>query len=481
VASDATASDATASVGIRSPWPALIVILSGSFMAVLDTFIVLVASPAIQSSLHASDAQVQLIIAGYQVTYAVALITGARLGDRYGRKRLFMLGTAAFIVSSVACASAPDATALVAARLVQGLSAALMFPQVFSMIQVLFPPAQRPRAFGALGATIGISTTVGQLVGGALIAANLFGTTWRPVFWVNVPVGLAALALAAWLVPESKLKDSRRLDLPGAVVLTVALFLLVTPLVQGREAGWPAWTWLSLAASAVAFVGFAVVERQVQKAGGMPLVAPQMFRERPFIVGMLLVVIAYAGVNSFFLILSLTLQNGLGQSALGAGLAYTPLAIAFFLASLAAGRLAAKLGRQVLLIGGATAALGFAATLAVAFTSSDHLTVSRLLGPLILVGLGNGLLLPQLLNAVLARIQPSEVGMASGVLSTGQQVGGAVGVAVIGILFFGELGSHGHGIAAFSDAFGTAVALNLAIAAAVTVLVCALPRPAKQS
>lgn len=453
------------------------VILSGSFMAILDTFIVLVASPAIQSGLHASDGQVQLIIAGYQLTYAVALITGARLGDRYGRKRLFMIGTAAFVASSLACGSAPSADALIAARLVQGLSAALMFPQVFSMIQVLFPPARRAGAFSALGAVIGVSTTIGQLVGGALIGANLFGTTWRPVFWVNVPIGLAALALAAWLVPESKLQAGRRLDIPGASALTVALSLLIVPLVQGHETGWPVWTWLSLVASIVAFAGFAVIERQVQRAGGSPLVALSMFRERPFTIGMLLVIVAYGGVNSFFLILSLMLQDGLGQSALGAGLSYTPLAVAFFIASLIAGRLVSKFGWRVLLAGGLVAALGFAGVLALAFAEGGTLTVGLLITPLILVGLGNGLLLPQLLNTVLARIRPEEAGMASGVLSTGQQIGGSVGVALIGVLFYGTLGAHGHGVAAFASAFGSAVALNLAIAAIATLLVCALPRP----
>jgi EmrB/QacA subfamily drug resistance transporter len=460
----------------RSPWPALMVVLSGSFMAILDTFIVLVAAPAIQAGLHASSAQVQLILVGYQVTYAVALITGARLGDRYGRKRLFMAGMAAFVLCSVACAAAPNADALIVARLVQGLSAAMMFPQVFSIIQVMLPPQQRPRAFGALGAVIGVSTVAGQLIGGALIAANLFGTTWRPVFWVNVPVGLIALALAAWLVPESRLPGTKRLDLPGAAVLTAALFLLVIPLVQGRQAGWPPWTWLSLAASAVAFAVFAMLELREQAAGRTPIVAIRMFRERPFAIGIVLVLIAYAGVNSFFLILSLTLQDGLGQSALGAGLAYTPLAVAFFFASLVAGRVAPRLGRRVLEAGGVIAVIGFASILAVTLTSGGQMTVGRLLAPLVLVGLGNGLLLPQLLNTVLARIPPAEVGMAAGVLSTGQQIGGAVGVALISIVFYGLLGFHGHGVATFASAFGGAVIGNLVIAAAATILVLALPR-----
>jgi len=468
----ATAAQSTAA----SPWRALPIILVGSFMAILDTFIVLVAAPAIQADLHASDGQIQLIVAGYQITYAVALITGARLGDMFGRKRLFMLGMALFTLTSVACALAPTAGVLIAARLAQGLSAALMFPQVFSMIQVLIPAQQRHRAFGALGSVIGVSTVIGQLVGGLLIAANLFGTTWRPVFWVNVPIGLVTLVLAARLVPETRAPQARSLDLRGLAVLTVALFLLVVPLVEGREAGWPAWTWASLVGSAAAFALLVVVERQVERAGRAPLVSLRLFAERPFAVGITLVVVAYAGVNSFFLILSLMLQDGLGMSALGAGLAYTPLAVAFFGTSLLAARLTPRYGRRVLELGSVLAATGFLATLLMAFAEGGRLSAGPLIAPLALVGLGNGLLLPQLLNTVLSRIDPSEIGMASGVLSTGQQVGGAVGVAVVGMFFFDALPQHGSLVARYAHAFGTAAVLNLAIAAIATALLFALPR-----
>ncbi|WP_328674638.1 MFS transporter [Streptomyces sp. NBC_00322] len=460
-----------------SPWRTLPIILVGSFMAILDTFIVLVAAPAIQADLHASDGEIQLIVAGYQVTYAVALITGARLGDMFGRKRLFMLGMALFTLTSVACALAPTAGVLIAARLAQGLSAALMFPQVFSMIQVLIPAQQRHRAFGALGSVIGVSTVIGQLVGGLLIAANLFGTTWRPVFWVNVPIGLITLALAARMVPETRAPQARSLDLPGLVVLTVALFLLVVPLVEGRDAGWPAWTWASLVGSAAAFALLVVVERRVERAGRAPLVSLRLFAERPFAIGITLVVVAYAGVNSFFLILSLMLQDGLGMSALGAGLAYTPLAVAFFATSLLAARWTPRYGRRVLELGSVLAATGFLATLLITFAEGGQLSAGPLIAPLALVGLGNGLLLPQLLNTVLSRIDPSEIGMASGVLSTGQQVGGAVGVAVVGMFFFDALPQHGSLVARYAHAFGTAAVLNLAIAAIATALLFALPRP----
>ncbi|MEW1655917.1 MFS transporter [Streptomyces sp. NPDC093707] len=456
----------------------LVLVLTGAFMAVLDTFIVLVAAPAIQADLHASDADVQLVLAGYQLTYALALITGARLGDRHGRKRLFQVGMALFTVASVGCALAPGAGALIAARLVQGLAAAAMFPQVFAMLQVLVPAERRARAFGALGAVIGIAGAAGQVLGGVLVSADLFGSTWRPVFWVNVPVGVVTVALTARYVPETRAPQARRLDLPGAGVLTVALGLLVVPLVEGRAAGWPLWTWGSLAASVLAFVAFALVERRVEASGGAPLVRLRLFRERPFAVGITLVLLTYAGINSFFLVFSLTLQDGLGQDALGAGLYYTPFAVVFFAASLLAGRLA-RFGRRVLQAGALLVLLGFGTTVALAAGAGAGLTAGRLVASLVLVGAGNGLLVTPLLSAVLAGVRPEETGLASGVLSTGQQIGGAVGVAVIGVLFYDALGPAAHqDAAAYGQALAWSLAANAALAALVSLLLPFLPDPA---
>ncbi|MGW7485660.1 MFS transporter [Streptomyces sp. NPDC054786] len=468
----------TATAGGAAPWRALALVLVGAFMAVLDTFIVLVAAPAIQTDLHSSAADVQLILAGYQLTYAMALITGARLGDRFGRKRLFMTGMALFTLSSVGCALAPGSGSLIAARLVQGLSAAAMFPQVFAVIQVLVPAGERPKAFGALGAVIGMATMSGQLIGGVLISADLFGSSWRPVFWVNVPVGVVTLLLAGVFLPETRAPEARRLDLPGAVVLTVALFLLVVPLVEGRSYGWPLWTWLCLAGSVPAFAGFCLVERRVAAAGGTPLVRLGLLAERPFAVGTALVVLTYAGINSLFLVLSLTLQDGLGRDALGAGLVYTPFAVAFFAASLIAGRLA-RYGRHVLQLGAVTGAVGFVGTIALILDAGATLTAWELVPTLLLVGAGNGLLVTPLLNAVLGNVGPEEVGMASGVLSTGQQIGGAVGVALVGILYYGALdGAAQHDTGAYGQALAAALVLNVVLAAAISALLPFLPKAA---
>ncbi|WP_328689043.1 MFS transporter [Streptomyces caniferus] len=463
-----------------APWRALALVLVGAFMAVLDTFIVLVAAPALQADLHATAADVQLVLAGYQLTYALALITGARLGDRFGRRRLFMTGMALFTLASVGCALAPGAGSLIAARLVQGLGAAAMFPQVFAVIQVLIPAGKRPKAFGALGAVIGMATMSGQLIGGVLISADLFGSSWRPVFWVNVPVGVVTLLLAGLFLPETRAPRARRLDLPGAAVLTVALFLLVVPLVEGRAYGWPLWTWLSLAASVPAFALLCLVERRVEAAGGTPLVRLGLLGERPFAVGMTLVVLTYAGINSLFLVLSLTLQDGLRRDALGAGLVYTPFAVAFFLTSLLAGRLA-RHGRRVLRIGALTGAVGFVGTIVLALGAGAELSAWELVPPLLLVGAGNGLLVTPLLNAVLGNVGPEDVGMASGVLSTGQQIGGAVGVALVGILYYGALGGAAHNdTRAYGQALAAALLLNVVLAAAISALLPLLPDAARR-
>ncbi|MFH9419225.1 MFS transporter [Streptomyces sp. NPDC017529] len=468
-ASSSTGTRGTAPRG-PSPWRALSVVLIGVFMAVLDTFIVLVAAPAIQQDLAASDADVQLVLAGYQLTYAVALITGARLGDLYGRKRCFLTGMALFTLASAGCAAAPGPGALIGARLVQGLGATVMFPQVFSTIQVLLPREQRARAFGVLGAVIGTAGVAGQLLGGVLVSADLFGTSWRPVFWVNVPVGLLTLALAAAFVPETRAPEGRRLDLAGTAVLTPALFLLVVPLITGREAGWPVWAWAGLAAGALALAGFALVERRVEARGGSPLIRLGLLRERAFAVGMLLVLLAYFGINSFFLVLSVTLQDGLGLSTLTAGMSYLPFAAAFFAGSIAAGRMAHH-GRRLLQAGALTLALGHAAAIAAVVHAGAALTAWTLVVPLLVIGAGTGMLVTPLLNAVLSRVRPAEIGMASGVLSTGQQVGGSVGVAAVGVIFYGTLGdAPHHDTAAYGHALTAALAFNLTLALAVSAL-----------
>lgn len=445
----------------QQPQVAVSVLLMGVFMAVLDTFIVLVAAPAIQADLAASDAEVQLVFATYQLAYAIALITCARMGDLFGRKTLFIAGVVVFTVSSVTCALAPVAGILIAARFVQGLGAAAMFPQILATINVVVPAEGQAKAFGVLGAVIGMSGIVGQLLGGVLVQANLFGSSWRSIFWVNVPVGLLALALAVVFVPQTRSADARRLDLAGAAVLAVSLCLLVVPLIQGREAGWPPATWLSLIAAGLGFGVFGLVEREVVRCGRDPLVRLSMFTARPFAVGMLLILLTYAGINSFFLVLSVTAQEGMGMSALGAGLIYLPFAAAFFVSSFVSGRLRAR-PEDALISGALLGGAGYAGMIAEIAILGDRTSGLILAVPLILVGGGSGLLVPPLLHAVLSRIAPAEAGMASGVLATGQQVGGAIGVAIIGAVYYACAAGHSP-VTALAWAIGVNIVLVLAI------------------
>lgn len=465
--------------GQAVPWPAVSVVIVGMFMAILDSFIVVVAGPAIEADLGASVGQLQWILAGYQLSYAVFMITGGGLADLYGRKRTFITGTVVFTLASLACAMAQNPGTLIGARIVQGLGAALMVPQVFAVITLVVPEKARHQVFGTLGIVIGLATMGGQLLGGLLIGADLLGTGWRSVFWVNVPIGIATVFFAAKYVPESRAAGARKLDFPGMAALSAALLLLTFPLIQGREAGWPWWTWACLAASIAAFAVFVVLERGIDRRGGDPLVKLSLFSQRSFSLGIVLVLAVYALLTSYYLALSISMQEGLGMSALGAGLVYTPAAVTFFVFSKAAGRLVPKYGRRVLEIGAVVLAAGYLTT-AVVLLSGPRLTPLLILPTLILQSAGGGLLITPLLNTVLSRIVPETVGMASGVLSTAQQVGGALGVAVFGAVFFNSFRPDTDGRAeAAGHAFAMSSLTTFAIAVLAAVLVFLLPNRKK--
>ncbi|MFF1819523.1 MFS transporter [Kribbella sp. NPDC058245] len=459
-----------------TPWQAVSIVLIGAFMATLDSFIVIVAGPAIQADLGTSDGELQWILAGYQLTYAVLLVTGGRLGDMLGRRRMYVVGTALFTVASVACAVSPTATALIVARLAQGLGAALMLPQVFATVTVLVQEKDRHRAFGTLGVVVGLATIGGQLIGGLLIGADVFGSNWRSVFWINVPIGLATIALAAWKLPESRAAVKRALDIPGVVALSAALFLLAFPLIQGREAGWPWWVWAALAGSALGFLLFLRIERRIAERGGDPLMRVSLFANRSFSVGLILVLATYAVITSYYLVLSIALQDGLDLTALGAGLVYAPAAVTFIVFSVIAGRLAPKYGRRVLEAGGITLAVGYLLT-AIVLIGGVPFSPVTIVPALMLQSVGGGLLITPSLKVVLSRIDPSDAGIASGALSTAQQIGSAIGVAVVGAVFFSSFdatASDHSGTAAYALAMSSFATFGIAIVA--TVLVYLLPR-----
>jgi EmrB/QacA subfamily drug resistance transporter len=454
----------------RSSALTMAVLMAGTFVFVLDFFIVNVAIPSTQAELGASDSQIQLVVATYAIALASLLLLGGRLGDLFGRRRLFMAGLGLFTASSALCGAASGIDVLLIGRVLQGVGAALFAPQVLSIIGVTFDGDERRRAVTTYGLTMGLAAVGGQLIGGALIALNVFDLDWRTCYLVNVPIGIAALGVAPRAIVESRAEGSRRLDFLGAALAGATLVAIVLPLVEGQRQGWPAWTFASLAAAVPLAFAFALRQRRLAAAGGAPLVHPDLFRERAFTVGVLASVVFYAGMASFFLVLAVYLQEGCGLSALDSGLIFTALASGYLLASVGAEALAPRFGRQVLAAGGvvrAAALTGLAMTVGAIGTGGSPL----LLVPALAVdGIGMGLLTAPLVATVVGGMDPRHAGAASGVLSTAQQVGNTIGVAAIGAIFYGAIGPHGDYAGAFELALVAVAAVCLAVAALVQLL-----------
>jgi EmrB/QacA subfamily drug resistance transporter len=458
----------------HSPW-LLPVLFAPVFMVILDVFIVNVTAPSLKTDLGASDADLQWVVGAYLLTYAISLITGGRLGDIFGRRRLFKLGIAGFTVASALCAAAPSPTALIVARLIQGFGGAAMWPQVLSIIQVEFSPAERPKAFGFQGLVQGLAAIAGQIVGGGLIALDLLGLGWRWVFLINIPVGIAALLAADRLIPESRSENARRLDFLGVGLATLTLSLGMIPAVEGRELGWPVWTFVAFAAAIPTAALFVAAERRIEARGGSPLAELHLFDTRAFRIGLLSATVLYF-VISFFFLLAIYLQDGLGLSALQSGLAFTPIAVAFVAASLTGPRLADGAREYLPQVGAMTAALGLIATIVAVQATGDGSVSAWLLLAMVPVGAGMGTAIPPLINLVLRAVPPTDAGAASGMLVTSQQIGNALGVALVGTIFFGELGS-----ATSAAAHGDAFSVSLAVQAAFALTAAALVSRARQT
>ncbi|MQY08837.1 MFS transporter [Actinomadura macrotermitis] len=409
------------------PWAALAAVLLATFMGVLDAGIVTVAVPSVQRDLHASFGAVQFVAAGYALAYAVGLVTGGRLGDRYGRRRMFLTGVVLFVLASLACAAAPTAPALIAARVLQGLAAAVMLPQVLSIIQHAFTGQARATALACYGAAVGLASIAGQLAGGALLAWDALGLGWRAVFLVNVPIGAVALVAAGLTVRESRGAQARP-DLAGAGLLALALTALLLPPVLER--GLPVVA-AGTGAGLALFAAFALVERRQAD----PLVPMRLLAQRRIVRGLLTVLAFYAGNAGFFLLLAYHLQAGLGLDPLGSGLVFAPLGAGFAVASLAGRRHGGPARGTVLM------AIGLAGVLLVVLSAPAGDQIGRLLPLLTLCGVGQGLVAAPLIGTVLAGVDPADAGAAGGVLLTATQVANAAGVALIGALFARVLGS----------------------------------------
>lgn len=421
-------------------WRALFILLFAGFMDLVDATVVNVAIPSIQRDLGITYSAVQWVVAGYSLAFALVLITGGRLGDIIGRKRMFMIGVGGFVLASTLCGLAVSQEMLVAARLLQGGMAALMIPQVLSIIQVTFPMRERGAAFGMFGGLAGLAASVGPLIGGLLIKADLFGLDWRPIFLVNVPVGLITIVAAFFLVRESKSSHAPRLDLVGVGIVTVALLLLLYPLVQGRDLGWPIWTFISMAASLPVFILFVFYERYKTRLDGSPLVILEMFKKRSFVAGLLVSLVFIAGIGSFFLPFALYLQIGLGYSALHAALTGLPWSLGTAIFAGTSMRFVPRFGGRKLIQAGlvimAVGVLGYMLTLNLFGTEINSW---EMIPALFVAGLGMGLVFGPLADITLSNIEGHQAGSASGVSNTIQQLGGALGIAIIGVIFFSLL------------------------------------------
>jgi MFS family permease len=429
----------------------LAVLLMAPFMAQADATIANVAAPSIRADLGTSGAQLELVIGGYLIAFAMLLITGARLGQTHGYRRVFLLGVGVFTAASLLCGLAPGATVLIVARILQGAGAALMFPQTLTGIQLSFSGAQRARAIGLYAIALSGGAVAGQILGGVLVSADILGGQWRSIFFVNVPVGLAVLALGARYLPHEAQRATRRVDAAGVTTLSAAVLLVVLPLVLGRSAGWPLWTWLSLAASVPALAAFVAAERHVSARDGAPLVNLHALAPRAVSCGLLAVATATSTYYGLLFTLALYLQQGLGRSALASGLTLVSWVAAFGAAGQIVRRLPPRFGPHAapagcLLLAGAYVAIS-------ASLFADHHRETLLVVLLAAGGLGLGIQFSAMIGHLTSAVSTRYAADISGVTTTTMQIAGAIGIAAFGTAYL-SLASDGAATHAFAVVTG---------------------------
>lgn len=455
-------------------WIGLCAALTAPFLGVLDFFVVNLALPQIGEKLGATFAQQESVIAIYALSYAVFVVTGGRLGDTHGRRRVFLIGLAGFVLASLLCGLAPDPWFLIAARFLQGFAAALAFPQVLALVQVSFPEHERPRALAYFGLNVALASIAGQLLGGLLVHWNWFDLGWRVVFLINLPIGGLALWIAARTLPEARAEDPPTLDLGGVAIATAGLALLLVPLIEGHQAGWPAWAIAMLVASVPVLWWFFRAERRAAAHGKDPLIDLELFRLRTFRRGLSMIATYFFGGGSLFLILSIYLQRGLGMETLDAALSFTSYAGALLVSSLVASHYVARHRLKFLHGGFLLACAGLGCLVAgLATTRTGDARVSIMVG-LAIFALGQGCISPVMFSTVLSGVPLRSAGAASGVLSTCQQVSSMLGVAVIGLVFATALGAHA-GAASYAHAATVALSINLASMIGAALLAWRLP------
>jgi len=462
-------------------------------MDLLDSTITQVAAPAIRRELGGSYAVIEWVTAAYALAMAAGLLTGGRLGDLFGRRRMLLAGMAGFVAASALCAAAGSAGELIAARAAQGLMGAIMLPQVFGLIRDLFEAHEMGRAFGVYGPVMGLSAMLGPIASGGLIGADIFGTGWRMIFLVNVPVGLLALALGGRLLPAGPAsagesgrgsgRGARRgqLDLPGAALASVAMFGLVFPLAQGHALGWPAWLYGMLAASVLVLAAFAVYQIRRLRAGRTPLVEPSIFGHRSYRAGIVFSIVFVGSLGGIVMIFNVFLQNGLGFTPWHSALITAPWAAGAFVGSAVGGIAMTKLGRRVLHAGLAVEAAGLLMIYAVLRGAGTGVDTVDLLVPMVVGGIGMGMVFVPLFDIVMAGVRPQEMGSASGVLQTVNSLGMSLGIAGIGAIFFALAGGHGRHVPVYLGAAQWTALATVGLLACSFAVAFGLPRRARDT
>ncbi|MEV5972527.1 MFS transporter [Streptomyces sp. NPDC051921] len=468
-------------------WIALAIVMTAAFMDLVDATIVNIAIPSIERDLGASFGAIQWITAGYALAFAAGLITGGRLGDIYGRKRLFLAGTAGFTLASALCGVAANQEMLVGSRLLQGAAAAMMVPQVLSIVHVTFPAHERGKVFGMFGAIIGLGAVSGPLLGALLTQWNIAGLEWRPIFLINLPVGVAALFLGRRFITESKAPQALRLDLVGVALVTVGLLMLIYPLTRGRELGWPVWGHVMMAGSLVVFAALVAYEKYKTKKDGSPLIELSLFKVKSFAAGIAVQLTFGVVMGIFFLVWTLYMQIGLGWSPLKAGLTGVPFSIAVSTAAgLSVQQLVPRFGRKVLQAGALTMAAGILIYFLVAGRYGADIAPWQMALPLVVMGLGMGLIVAPLTDAVLSDVPREHAGSASGLINTTGQMGNALGLGLVSVVFFGivddrqPITSPSANTAAFTDAFQNSLVWAAVVLAGIFLVMFALPAKPKQ-
>ncbi|MFJ2003127.1 MFS transporter [Streptomyces chartreusis] len=477
-----------APAGDRRRWFALAIVMTAAFMDLVDVTIVNIAIPSIQREAGASFSQIQWITAGYALAFAAGLITGGRLGDIHGRKKLFLLGIGGFTLASALCGFAANPEMLVASRILQGAMAALMVPQVLSIVHATFPAHERGKVFGLFGAVVGLGAVTGPLLGALLTEWNLFGLEWRPIFLINLPVGIAGLILGSRFITESKAPKALKLDLVGVALVTIGLLMLLYPLTRGRELGWPVWGYVSMAGAFVVLAALVFFERRKAARDGSPLVELSLFKVKSFAAGIAVQTVFGVALGIFFLVWTLYMQFGLGWSPLKAGLTGIPFSIAVSTAAgLSVQQLVPRFGRKVLQAGALVMALGVLLYIWEANRYGLSIAPWQMALPLVVMGVGMGLIVAPLTDAILSEVPREHSGSASGLINTVQQMGNALGLGLVSVVFFGvvddklvEAKERTAAGLAFADGFQNALWWVAAVLGVIFLLMSALPkRPAQ--